>query len=307
VLVGYVSDERYVALHDVAVEFEDARDGRRVAVVRSTPRGAVYADVEPGDYRVTLAKDGFGPKSVGVRVAGGEPYQFRLLSDRLLGYIWPKWVRSGERAEFRVHAVEPYQLSLWRYGYEKELVRPLGWHDEHGPRATMQITPDGDYTRTGVAWNKRGYGNPHLSQLVAAPERSGLYYLHARGESGAFFAFPWVVAPAAPQAPIAVLASTNTWNAYNNFGGRSNYVNAARLPATPIVNARLDLLRYRGTFREWHAPDREYAPLSFERAEPCNTLPEGARVTDPIPGRQQCHLAAAEWRPLGWCEPEGYA
>src|SRR2546423_603897 len=84
VLVGYVSDERYVALHDVAVEFEDARDGRCVAVVRSTPRGAVYADVEPGDYRVTLAKDGFGPKSVGVRVAGGEPYQFRLLSDRLL-------------------------------------------------------------------------------------------------------------------------------------------------------------------------------------------------------------------------------
>jgi len=36
-LVGYVSDERYVALADALVEFE--RDGEMVAVVRSTPRG----------------------------------------------------------------------------------------------------------------------------------------------------------------------------------------------------------------------------------------------------------------------------
>ena len=36
--------------------------------------------------------------------------------------------------------------------------------------------------------------------------------------------------PATPGAPVAVLASTNTWNAYNNFGGRSNYINADHLP-----------------------------------------------------------------------------
>ena len=107
----------------------------------------------------------------------------------------------------------------------------------------MQITPDGDYTQTGVDWNKIGYGRPHHTQLVAGPERSGLYYLHAKTESGAFFSFPWVVAPAKPQAPIAVLASTNTWNAYNNFGGRSNYINATGLPPQPVVNARLDLIR----------------------------------------------------------------
>ena len=53
------------------------------------------------------------------------------------------------------------------------------------------------------------------------PERSGLYYLHAETESGLFYAFPWVVAPATPSAQVAVLASTNTWNAYNSFGGRS--------------------------------------------------------------------------------------
>ena len=39
--VGYVSDERYLALADVGVEFE--RDGQMVAVVKSTPRGAIAA------------------------------------------------------------------------------------------------------------------------------------------------------------------------------------------------------------------------------------------------------------------------
>ncbi|HET8627758.1 MAG TPA: N,N-dimethylformamidase beta subunit family domain-containing protein [Thermomicrobiales bacterium] len=305
-LVGYVSDEWYVALPDALVEFE--RDGRTVAVARTTPRGAVLADIAPGRYRATLAKGGYGSKRVDLDVAEGGPYQFRLLSDRLLGYAWPKWVRAGERAEFRVHAVEPFQLSLWRYGYRKEFVRLLGWHDEHGPRAMMQITPDGDYTQTGVGWNKVGYGSPHHTQLVAGPARSGLYYFHARGESGAFFSFPWVVAPATPTAPIAVLASTNTWTAYNNFGGRSNYVNSARLPDAPIVNARQDLLRYRqeSDFREWKARDEEYAPLSSERPELGNFVPEGTEVTDPIAGRQTCHLAPAEWRLLGWLEREGF-
>ncbi len=222
-LVGHVSDERYVALADVLVEFE--RDGQSVAVVRSTPRGAVYAEIEPGPYRVTLVRDGYGSKSVAVAVDPDEPYKFRLLTDGLLGYVWPKWVLTGERSEFRVHAVEQYQLKLWRYGLEKTFVKMLGWFDEHGPRAVMQITPDGDYTQTGVGWNKQGYGSPHLTQFVTGPERSGLYYLHANMESGQFFSFPWIVAPETPSASIAVVASTNTWNVYNNFGGRSNYVN----------------------------------------------------------------------------------
>ena len=304
-LVGYVSDESYVAIHDVALEFQ--RDDETVAVVRSTPRGAVHADVEPGRYRVTLVKPGFGSKSVDVDVKVDSPYQFRLLSDGLLGYMWPKWVRSGERSEFRVHAVEAYHLSLWRYGLEKERVRPLGWFDEHGPRAVMQITPDGDYTQTGVAWNKHGYGDPHLSQFVVGPERSGLYYVHAKTASGTFFAFPWVVAPREPRADVAVLASTNTWNAYNNFGGRSNYINATTLPPRPTVNARLDLIRYTdSSYSGWAFRDEEYAPLSFERPEPFNHVPEQVQATDPIAGRQTCHLAPAEWRLLAWLEREGF-
>ena len=119
--------------------------------------GAVYADIEAGTHTVTLQKDGFGPKRIEFSAHPDHPHQFRLLSHQLLGYAWPKWVRAGEKSEFRVHSVEAYRLDLWRYGYEKEHVRPLGWYDEHGARATMQITPDGDYTQTGVMWNKFGY------------------------------------------------------------------------------------------------------------------------------------------------------
>lgn len=306
VLIGYVSDERYLAIGDVLLEFE--REGRSEACVRSTPRGAVYADIEPGTYRVSLCRTGYGSKTVEVAVDPAKPYQFRLLSDCLLGYVWPKWVQTGERSEFRVHAVEAYHLSLWRYGLKKELVRNIGWFDEHGPRATMQVTPDGDYVQTGVEWNKRGYASPHHTQFVTGPERSGLYYLHAKGESGAFFSFPWIVAPAKPQARIAVVMSTTNWNAYNNFGGRSNYVHPEGLPATPPVNSRLDLERYREDgFYSFRYPNDHYPPISFERPEIGAHVPENTQATDPIAGRQASHLAPAEWRLLAWLEREGFA
>jgi hypothetical protein len=300
-LVGYVSDERYLALADVLVELEDPL----VAVeARSRASGAIYADIGPGSYRVTLQKPGYGAKRMQVKLAG-KPHQFRLLADGLVGYAWPKWVRSGELAEFRVHSVEPYKIDLWRYGWQKEPAGKIGWFDEHGPLATMQVTPDGDYTQTGVEWNKVGYGSWQHHQYVRAPERSGLYYFHARTESGRFFSFPWIVAPARPAARIAVLASNITWNAYNNFGGRSNYIHADKMPPTPTVNARAELARYQDpAFGTWNA--EEYAPLSFDRPEPINHIPEHVAITDPIEGRAACHVAPAEWRLLGWMEREGF-
>ena len=309
-LIGYVSDERFVALEGVAVEFE--REGETVAVVSSTPRGKVTADVAPGVYRVTLRKDGFGAKAISLVVeSGGAPHQFRLLSIRLVGYMWPKWVRAGQTAEHCFSAAEAYGLRLARYGGTREFVRNIGWYDEHGPNAVLQISPDGDWTQTGIGFNKVGYGtNPHHTQRVTAPERSGLYYVEARGESGAWFAAPWVVAPAASsaKAPIAVVLQTNTWNAYNNFGGRSNYVNSTGLPATPIVNGRQELDRYReGAFGEWEAPDGSYPPLSFERPELGNLVPRDADPMDSIPGRLASSHAPAEWRLLAWLERNGFA
>jgi len=302
VLVGYVSDERYVALPEVLLEFQ--RPGLSVDA-RSRATGAVYADVEPGPWRVTLQKPGFGAKSVAVTVDPARPHHFRLLSDGLFGYAWPKYVRSGENAEFRVHSVEPYKLELYRYGWKKELIRSIGWFDEHGPRATMQITPDGDYTRTGVEWNKVGYNNnPVHRQFESAPARSGLYYFHARTNGGRAFSFPWIVAPAQPSSKIAVLASNINWNCYNSFGGRSNYIHCAEFPSTPTVNARQDLSRYTDPKHIFY--DREdYAPLSFDRPEPFNHIDFAEQITDPIEGRQACHLAPAEWRLYGWLEREG--
>jgi N,N-dimethylformamidase len=99
-LVGYVSDERYVAIEGVALEF--IRNGVSVAVA-SRASGAVHADVAPGTYEVVLSKAGYGAKRVTVEVARDRPHQFRLLADQLLGYAWPKYVRSGEESEFRVH------------------------------------------------------------------------------------------------------------------------------------------------------------------------------------------------------------
>ena len=302
-LIGYVSDERYIALHDVQIEL--ANENLHVET-RSRATGEVFADIPPGPYTATLQKDGFGPKRVQVNIHPDRPHHFRLLAHQLLGYAWPKWVKAGEQSEFRVHSLEAYRLDLWRYGWEKEHIHPLGWFDEHGPRATMQITPDGDYVQTGVTWNKFGYTSPSHKQFVAAPERSGLYYFHARGESGAFFSFPWIVAPAAPSADIAVLAANINWNAYNNFGGRSNYIHPDRFPPTPTINARLELKRY--TDPEHVNYDAEdYAPLSFDRPEPINHIPADIEVTDPIAGRAACHVAPAEWRFLGWLEREGFA
>jgi N,N-dimethylformamidase len=268
-LAGYVSDETYAALADVAVELRGLGGVR--CVTKSAPSGAVYVDVAPGIYEICLSKPGFGSKRVRVEIGSPKPVHFRLLSDRMLGYTWPKWCRSGERVQFRVHAVEPYKLGLWRYGLRKEFVRNVGWYDDHGPRACMQTVPDGFFVEHGVAWD---HGAGVHKQVIAAPERSGLYYFHAKAESGAFFSFPLVVAPAKPQAAIAVLASTNTWNAYNPFGGRSNYIMAAHMIDEPIVNAKSDLPRYKlSNYGEWKSAP-EFDPLSFDRPEPINFVPE---------------------------------
>ncbi len=298
--VAYVSDEYYAALPDVLLECR-AADGRAV-VTRSAPSGAVYLDLPPGEHEVCLSKPGFGSKRVRAALDPARPVHFRLLSDRLLGYAWPKWCRGGEPVEFRVHAVEPYKLGLWRYGLRKEFVRNLGWYDNHGPRAAMQTLPDGFFVETGVRWDN-GFGLHR--QVLLAPERTGLYYFHAKGESGAFFSFPLVVAPPRPQAPVAVLASCITWNAYNPFGGRSNYILAARMIDRPVVNSKSDLPRYRlSDYGEWKSAET-FEPLSFDRPEPVNFVPEADECTDPIEGRQACHLAPAEWRLLGWLERQG--
>ncbi len=292
-LLGYVSDEHYIALADVAVDiFGDERSW----ATHSGASGVVYCDVPPGRYEVVLSREGYGPKRTTVDLTPGAPVQFRLLSERIYGYAWPKWAVAGSNAEVRVSSPGGYRVELWRCGWERTLVAPLGY-DSHAPFATRRITPDGDYTRTGVGWRE--------PFVVTAPERSGLYYFHVHGADGGFTSFPWIVSPARPIAPVAVLASSATWNAYNSFGGRSNYIEPIELAATPSVSRRQDLERYaRPDLERWRVED--YAPLSFDRPEPANTLPPEEHISDPIHGRDACGLAAAEWRLLGWLERERF-
>ncbi|MEF8814603.1 MAG: N,N-dimethylformamidase beta subunit family domain-containing protein, partial [Halovenus sp.] len=262
-------------------------------------------------YEATLAKEGYGSKRVTVSVGDHpDPHQFRLLSDRVYGYATPICSTGGESTTLRIHATEETRVTLWRYGEKKEFVRPLDWHGEHGPQAGKQLLPDGDFTQTGVDWQPPHPGS-FSAQTVEAPERTGLYYVHLEGkESGEFFSFPWVVAPETPQAAVAVLSATMTWNAYNNFGGRSNYVNPARLPDEPVVDSQQDLDRYDSdpTVREQlYGPENyEYQPLSFERPAPYNSVDPAVEVRDPIRGRFDTYFAPAEWRFLGWLEAEGY-
>ncbi len=81
---------------------------------------------------------------------------------------------------------------------------------------------------------------------------------------------------------------------------------AGKVIDTPIVNSKADLPRYKlKEYGEWKsAPD--FAPLSFDRPEPYNHVPEDAEVGSPIESRQACHLAPAEWRLLGWLEQTGH-
>ena len=300
-LVGYVSDENYVALEGVALEFENEQGS---VAARSRVTGAVYADIDEGLYRVSLGKPGYTGKRVDVEIRDGDPQQFRLLSDELYGFMWPKWVRSGEMSEYCVHSREAFRLDLWRYGWEKEFVHSYGWCDEHGPNAMAQIIPDADFTQTGVGWNRTGYILEFQKHGLVAPDRSGLYYLHAKTASGRFLSFPWIVSPATPQAKIAVLSSTITQNAYNRFGGRSNYFNQDKLPDRPVLNARQDLKRY--TEPGLWPFEISGAPLSFQRPEPPSHVPESARITDSIAGRTESCFVGGEWRLLGWLEREGF-
>src|SRR5690242_16199156 len=109
--LAYVSDEMYLALPDTAAEFHAAESGD-VTLLRSSPQGAFYGDLKPGRYSVTLSKAGYGSKTSQAQIGGDAPFHFRLLRDRLLGYMWPKWVRTGDSAEYCVHGTEQHQLTL---------------------------------------------------------------------------------------------------------------------------------------------------------------------------------------------------
>ena len=306
-LIGYVSDEMDIAIADAQLEF--IGPGGASVETRSRASGAVHAELTPGPWRVVLTASDHGRKWLDLDITPAmSPARFRLQSDRLLGYAWPKWARAGDKVELRVNSPEPYFASLWRYGWEKEQVLEIGRFESFGPGGDRQILPDGDIAASGVAWNHGARRFPPGDQsFVTAPDRTGLYYVHLEGlDTGEFFSFPLIVAPAEPLARIAMLCSNLDWNAYNDYGGRSNYVAAWSLPPTPVLNPHLDGPYLRDTGgRFWDRED--YQPLSLDRPEPVNRTQPDATVLDVMTRIGEEHVAPGTWRILGWLEREGFA
>lgn len=309
-LLGYVSDEMYVAISDVQVEFRSADKQNRTEafLFRSAPSGAIYGEIPIGEYDVAISHPGYGSKiSRYTRELQSKPVQFRLMSKKLTGYIWPKWSQSGAKAEIRFSSHEVVDISLWRLGWDVEHVREIGRFEPFAPLGDSQTLPDGDISQSGVGWNhdRFPFGPDLDARTLIAPEESGLYYIQLKGLSGETFTFPWIVAPRAPRAKIAVLASNICWNAYNDWGGRSNYVAADKLPDSPTISVTQESPWFRPTGAVWWV-NYSFEPLSFDRPEPINSLDLSESITDPIKKIGSEHLVAGEWRLLGWMEREGF-
>lgn len=307
-VIGFVSDEMFVAIADAQLEFKKIADGTRIEA-RSSASGAVNLDLPPGEYEVALAHPNFGSKISTLSISRDmQPHQFRLLSKTLVGYIWPKWCRSGEVGEIRFSAHEAVEISLWRYGWEKEFIRDIGRFQAFAPSGDSQTLPDGDIAKIGVNWNHDRFDySPDLEALtVIAPEKSGLYYFHMKTSSGETFSFPWIVAPGkkVKEKEIAILTSNICWNAYNDWGGRSNYVAANKLPDVPTVSPTQSSPWFRPTGAIWWVGN-SFEPLSFDRPEPVNSEELESKITDQIKKIGSEHVAG-EWRLLGWMEKEKY-
>ena len=107
-LIGYVSDEQYVALSGAQVEFE--QDGRSIsATTRVT--GAIHAELDPGPWRAALFHPDHGAKRVTFTVGARQPYQFRLFSRSCVDSWGPPASRPAPSAGSSSGPSEPSSLT----------------------------------------------------------------------------------------------------------------------------------------------------------------------------------------------------
>ena len=164
-LVGYVSDERYVAVADALLEFGAGRPERLCgALVPAGGRpcrrraGGVPRDAGEGRLRVE--------ERYGLRQPGASRTTSACCPTACSATPGRSGCRAGEQAEFRVHSVEPYKLELWRYGWEKEFVR--------GPRLARRARParhDADHARRRLHAHRRRVEQGRLRQPHAQAVR----------------------------------------------------------------------------------------------------------------------------------------
>ena len=311
-LVGYVSDERYVAIADVAGRVRAGR-ARRVAVVAldAARRGST-----PTSSRASTASrwssDGFGSKSVDddgrsgravpVPAARGRPARLRLAEvgaqrravrvPRPLGRAVPAQplaLRAGE-------GVRPHPRLVRR-------ARPARGHADHPRR---RLHPDRRRVEQASATAART--TPSSSPAPSAP---GCTTSTPKTESGALLLVPLGRrAGAADRADRRARLDQHLERLQQLRRPQQLHQRRPacrrRRPSTP--GSTCPATPRPAPSANGASPDEDYPPLSFDRPEPFNHI-AGGRPRSPTRSRaaSACHLAPAEWRLLGWLEREGFA
>jgi hypothetical protein len=251
----------------------------------------------PGEGPVRISAEGFTPKTLEAESA---IEHVRLLENQLVGYLDRFWWEPGEDLPVYVHAPEPFSITLYRHGKEREEMAHFGSFDP-----LEQQVPDYPFVENGLDWK------PATRVTIPPSARPGLYSLLLESGDEVFALALIVSTPKQQQGKnrLLVLASTNNWLSYNTYGGRSRYRNyeqeASRqyLPLNGLKNLVRRILP-----RTWyHALESRYATrpwmlhrLSIKRPFPYCGLDEA----DPrVPFAN--HLAGGEWRVIAWLEEQG--
>lgn len=276
-------------------------DGKTVCETDASGQWKITA---PPGASVVFSKNGFATK---IFKKTHPPPLVRMLENDLIGYQDKLHFLPGETLSAKVHAVDPFQAKLYRYGLEKRLVSYLGDFP-----ACEQHVPDGKFVEDGLGWKNS------LEYKIPDDAKPGIYGLNLSDRQNGDFTIPMVVSSKERRARTLVLASTNNWQTYNLWGGRSRYRNfedessrdffdrrrpglkgfirqaCGRLLPGPIKN----LVKFR-LLKEEKEPEWQFKRLSIKR--PFNNC--ALRGDSPMAPFTN-HLAAGEWRLLAWMERE---
>ena len=302
VLVGYVSDERYVALADVADRVRAGRRERRGGALDAARGGLRRA--RAGPYRVTLVQ-------ARVRlqerrrwtVDPDRPYQFRLLSDGLLGLRLAE-VGADRRAlgvpRPRRRAVPPHPLALRPEEGVRQAARLV--------RRARPAGDDADHARRRLHPDRRRLEQARLRQPAPHPVR------HRPGALGALL--PPRQDRVGPLLRVPLGRRAGAAHRHDRRARLDHHLERLQQLRRPQqlhqrrrAAADPDRQRPAGparatprptSFSEWDAPDDAYPPLSFERPEPFNHIPR-ARARRPT--RSRAGRPATSPRPSGGSWP----
>ena len=275
------------------------------------PRARSTPTCRPATTASTLQKPGFGAKRVRMTPHVGRAVPLPPARPTACSATPGRsGSASGEQSEFRVHSVEPYKLELWRYGWEPRSSSAASAGTTSTARAPRcRSRPTATTRRPASSGTRSATPARSTQQYVAAPgAQRALLLPRLDRRPGGSFAFPWVVAPAKPTAPDRGAGLEHHLERLQQLRRpqqlhQRRRAARRRRPSTPAP----ELKRYTDAeLVTWGRDELRRRCRSSGRSR-STTSTSAEQITDPIEGRQACHLAPAEWRLLGWLEREGFA